>query len=100
MAPNDNNEFERKSSFLNKRLSPIDAHPKTKKIYKRPGRLKERIRYFEESILILDGWKKGSTFNSNGSVTGTENQKKSSSSRTKKVVTLNGFTKKQVVKLI
>ena len=45
MGPIDNNEFERKSSFLNKHPFPIDAHPKIKKKYKRPGHLKERIPY-------------------------------------------------------
>ena len=51
MAPNDNNEFERKSSFLNKRPTLFNAPhqqtptPKSKKIYKSPGRLKERIRH-------------------------------------------------------
>ena len=52
MAPNDNNEFERKSCFFNKCPSPIDTHPKIKYIYKHPGHLKERIRYMYKFVNV------------------------------------------------
>ena len=50
MAPNDNNEFERKSSFLNKRPSPIDAHPEIKKKTKQ----KQMPRAFKRENTVIE----------------------------------------------